>query len=53
MGITFNDPTSALKKIAIEYFHNGLSVNETIHEIIRSFEAEDDIIKNQLAYYPI
>ncbi len=52
MGIEFKDPIQTLKKIAIEYFHNNFSINETITNLIKQFNS-DETVKNQLAYYPI
>ena len=48
----FKDPIQTLKKIAIEYYHNSFSINQTILNLIKEFDT-DDILKNQLAYYPL
>ena len=35
MGIVYKEASAALKKIALEYFHNNFEVNEVILEIVK------------------
>ena len=42
-----------LKKIAFEYFHNNCEVNEAVREFSNKIASEDQIIANQLTFYPV
>jgi hypothetical protein len=52
MGIPYKEVLPNLRRIAFEYYHNHLEVNETIREVLSLYE-ENDLIRSQLAYYPV
>ena len=42
-----------LRRLAFEYFQNNYDVNETIRELVNKVATEDQIITNQLSFYPL